>query len=139
MSGQVISIVRERSRILAKIVGTRVEPYLVTLDFRPLESAAKTRVVKALRQDPMLIARLAADDLPLEVEGLMRANGVDLFPGGKLGPKRYDMTSSCNCPDYANPCKHVTAVMLLLGEEIARHPLTLLALRGIEEGELYED
>ncbi len=49
------------------------------------------------------------------------------------------MTTDCTCPDYANPCKHVSAVLLILGEEIARRPMTLLELRGIEEEELYED
>ena len=48
------------------------------------------------------------------------------------------MTTACTCPDYANPCKHVLAALLVLGEEIARRPLTLLELRGVEEEELYE-
>ena len=63
--------------------------------------------------EPMLAARLLADDMPTEVESIFRAAGFDLFPGGKLGPGKYDMTSACSCPDYANPCKHVAAVMLL--------------------------
>ena len=49
------------------------------------------------------------------------------------------MTTACSCPDYANPCKHVAAVLLVLGEEIARRPLTLLELRGVGEEELYEE
>ena len=69
---------------------------------------------------------------------LASSAGFDLFPGGKLAPGKYDMTTACSCPDYANPCKHVAAVLLVLGEEIARRPITLLELRGIEEEELYE-
>ena len=41
------------------------------------------------------------------------------------------MTTKCSCPDYANPCKHAAAALLILGEEIARRPMTLLELRGI--------
>ena len=59
--------------------------------------------------------------------------------GGKLGPGRYDVTTKCSCPDYANPCKHSAAVLLLLGEEIARRPLTLLELRGILPEELCDE
>jgi len=55
-----------------------------------------------------------------------------------LQPRLYDMTTRCSCPDYANPCKHSDAVLLILGEEIARRPMTLVELRGISEEELYE-
>ena len=87
----------------------------------------------------MLAARLLADDLPSEVEGFFRDEGLELFPGGKLAPGRYDVTTKCSCPDYANPCKHVTAVLLLLGEVIERRPLVLLEMRGIAEDELYDE
>ena len=87
----------------------------------------------------MLVARLLADDLPTEVEVLFRKEGFDLFPGGKLGPRRYDMTTACSCQDYANPCKHTSAVLLILGEEIARRPATLLELRGILLEELEDE
>jgi uncharacterized Zn finger protein len=73
------------------------------------------------------------------VESFFREEGFDLFPGGRLAPGRYDMTTGCSCPDYANPCKHVSAVLLILGEEIARRPSTLLALRGIAVEELYDE
>ena len=46
------------------------------------------------------------------------------------------MTTACSCPDYANPCKHSAAVLLILGEEIARRPATLVELRGISMEEL---
>ena len=111
----------------------------MTLDFRRPEGEARARLVAALRAEPMLVARLYADDLALEVEELFRGEGLTLFPGGKLGPGRYDMTSDCSCPDYANPCKHSVAVLQLLGEELARRPRLLLSLRGIELEELRED
>ena len=38
----------------------------------------------------------------------------------------------CSCPDWARPCKHLVAVMLLLGEEVAQRPFTLLSLRGVD-------
>lgn len=139
LSGQVTEMRIEGPHVEAAVVGTRPDPYRVTIDFRIPEGAARERIVAALRAEPMFVARLLADDLPTEVEELFRAEGFALFPGGKLGPGKYDMTTRCSCPDYANPCKHSSAALLLLGEEIARRPSTLLDLRGIPVEELHED
>ena len=137
--GQVVSMEIEGSRVAAKVQGMREDPYAVTLDFRAPAGEAREAIVAALRREPITAARILADDLPAEVEGIFRRQGFDLFPGGKLAPGKYDMTTACSCPDYANPCKHVAAVLLVLGEEIARRPLALLELRGVGEEELYEE
>ncbi len=138
VSGQVTSMSIAGPHVDATVVGTRESPYKVTVDFRVPEGEARERIVSRLRAEPMLGARLLADDMPMEVEEIFREAEFDFFPGGRLAPGKYDMTTACSCPDYANPCKHVSAVLLILGEEIARRPLTLLELRGIEEDELYE-
>ncbi len=138
VSGQVTGMRLEGPHVEAQVVGTRPDPYRVTIDFRVPEGAAREAIVSRIKGEPMLAARLIADDMPTEVEQAFRDCGLDFFPGGKLAPGVYDMTTACSCPDYANPCKHVSAVLLILGEEIARRPMTLLELRGIAEEDLYE-
>ena len=139
ISGQVVSMEIEGNRVVAKVQGTREEPYVVTVEFRMPEGEARSRLVQAICGEPMLVGRLLADDLPTEIGLLFRAEGYDLFPGGKLGPGKYDMTTKCSCPDYANPCKHTAAALLILGEEIARRPMTLLELRGISMEDLCDE
>ena len=138
VSGQVTGMRFEGPHVEAQVVGTRPDPYRVTIDFRVPEGAAREAIVSRIKGEPMIAARLIADDMPTEVEQAFRDCGIDFFPGGKLAPGVYDMTTACSCPDYANPCKHVSAVLLILGEEIARRPMTLLELRGIAEEDLYE-
>lgn len=138
-SGQVVALKIAGPHIEASVVGTRPDPYFITIDFRTPADDARERIVSGLRAEPMMVARLLADDLPVEVESLFKAEGCDLFPGGRLSSGKYDMTTKCSCPDYANPCKHSSAVLLLLGEEVTRRPATLLELRGITLEELYED
>jgi uncharacterized Zn finger protein len=138
VSGQVTGMRFEGPHVEAQVVGTRPDPYRVTIDFRVPEGAAREAIVARIKGEPMIAARLIADDMPTEVEQAFRDCGLDFFPGGKLAPGVYDMTTACSCPDYANPCKHVSAVLLILGEEIARRPMTLLELRGIAEEDLYE-
>ena len=139
VSGQVVSMDIEGSRVTAKVQGSREDPYGVTIGFRTPEGLARERLVRAIRREPMLVARLLADDLPTEIGLLFRAEGYDFFPGGKLAPGKYDMTTKCSCPDYANPCKHAAAALLILGEEIARRPMTLLELRGISMEDLCDE
>ena len=136
LSGQIASMQIAGPHVEAQVVGTRAQPYTVTVDFRVPPDAARSRIIAAIRGEPMLVARLLVDDLPTEIEDFFRNEGLDFFPGGKIATGRYDMTTACSCPDYANPCKHSAAVLLILGEEIARRPATLLELRGITMEEL---
>jgi uncharacterized Zn finger protein len=138
-SGQVTALRLEGPLVVASVVGTRPQPYEVIISFRTPDDAAHARLAARLRAEPMLAARLLADDLPTEIESFFREEGCHLFPGGRLAPGRYDMTTRCSCPDYANPCKHSSAVLMLLGEEIARRPVTLLELRGFSLEDLYEN
>jgi len=139
LTGQVTALRFEGPHVEAQVVGARAQPYRVTVDFRAPAGEARARIVAALKAEPLLVARLLANDLPMEVEEIFKTAGHDLFPGGKLAPDTYDMTTRCSCPDYANPCKHADAVLLLVGEEITRRPITLVELRGIRMEELYED
>ena len=139
LSGQITDMKLVGPHVAATVVGSRADPYAVTLDFRTPDAAARARIVARLKAEPMLVARLLVDDLPLEVEQIFRAEGFDLFPGGKLAPRTYDVTTRCSCPDYANPCKHSSAVLLILGEEIAWRPSALLELRGIPLEELCDE
>ena len=138
-TGQVVSMAIEDNRLVARVQGTRPDPYEVTVSFRTPAGAARANIVAKLRAEPMLVARLLVDDLPTEVETFFLDEGLTLFPGGKLGPGRYDMTTGCSCPDYANPCKHTSAVLLILGEAISRRPMTLLELRGISLEDLIDE
>ncbi len=142
-AGQITELSLQESQVTAQVVGVRAEAYTVTITLRKPPKTAQNRILAHLKAEPMLLAQLLVNELPAAVEAIFRREGCDLFPGGQIGEtapdgtRRYDMTTTCSCPDYANPCKHTLAVLHLLGEEIARRPLTLLELRGLTEEALY--
>lgn len=138
ISGQVTKLEIESSLVKARVVGGRSEAYEVNVAFRPLPEALKRDILGKLRAEPMFIARLLNGELPIEVEMMFAEAGYPLFPGLKLGDGMYDVTTQCSCPDWANPCKHSLAVLMILGEEAEFRPLILLNLRGIHEAELYD-
>ena len=57
-----------------------------------------------------------------------RANG--LFPAPK------EIHFNCNCPDWADMCKHVAAVMYGIGARLDTAPELLFKLRGVDHSEL---
>ena len=138
VAGQVTELELDGPHVEAVVVGSREAPYRLTLDFTAATGAARDRIADQISAEPMTLARLLTDDLPIEVEPLFRAEGVSLFPQAAPigmsadGKPVYDVKMHCSCPDWARPCKHLVAVLLLLGEEIARRPATLLSLRGID-------
>ena len=146
VAGQVTELVLEGPHVEATVVGSREDPYRLTLDFTTPDSAARERIAASIAAEPMTLGRLLTDDLPTEIESLFRAEGIPLFPqaeplavrGVPDAPAKpiYDVKMHCSCPDWVRPCKHLVAVMLLLGEEIAQRPSTLLSLRGIEVEDL---
>ena len=145
--GQVTDLVLDGPHVEATVVGSREAPYRLTLDFTAATGEVRERIASAIAAEPMLLGRLLTDDLPTEIETFFRAEGLPLFPQAAPlnrdnGRPIYDVKMHCSCPDWARPCKHLVAVMLLLGEEVAQRPSTLLALRGIDLEDLvgeYDD
>ena len=56
--------------------------------------------------------------------------------GQGLFPKPSEIGFSCSCPDYADMCKHVAAVLYGVGARLDESPELLFRLRGVDESDL---
>jgi uncharacterized Zn finger protein len=56
--------------------------------------------------------------------------------GSGLFPTPREIELECSCPDWADMCKHVAAVLYGVGARLDRQPALLFALRGVDEKEL---
>jgi uncharacterized Zn finger protein len=129
--GQVVSVDVAKGKVTAKVQGSQHEPYRVTIAIAPLGDREWAKVAEALSAQAIFAAKLLAGEMPQEVETAFTAAGVSLFP-----QKSRDLETSCSCPDWSNPCKHVAAVYYLLGEEFDRDPFLIFTLRGMTRDEL---
>ena len=131
--GQVIGINIEPGLVTAIVQGTRKAPYQLRLGFETAGAEARELILFRFREDAALASELLAGGLPEKTEEIFAEAGTPLFPD-RNALRRF----RCSCPDEAFPCKHVTAVLFLLCEEISCDPFLLLRLRGIEREWLAE-
>jgi uncharacterized Zn finger protein len=129
--GQVLSIEVEKGKVKARVQGSRPQPYDIRIELKVLTDKEWDELIRALMGKALFVAKLLAGEMPQEIEKVFEAAGLSLFPR-KLG----DLKTSCSCPDYSNPCKHIAAVYYLLGEEFDRDPFLLFRLRGLGREEL---
>jgi uncharacterized Zn finger protein len=133
-SGHVVSVDIEAGRIDARVKGSRPRPYTVRIELPPLGEASWDRVADLLVSEARYAASLLAGEMPADIEEAFQAAGCQLFP--RPGEP---LVTSCSCPDWANPCKHVAAVHYVLGSEFDRDPFLLFRLRGRTKEALLND
>ncbi len=129
-SGQVLSIDIAKGVIKSKVQGSRSTPYSITIKVKTLSDTDWNKLAKALSTQAIFAAKLLAGEMPQEIEQAFKDAGLSPFP-----EKLRDLETSCSCPDWSNPCKHIAAVYYLLGEEFDRDPFLIFKLRGVTREE----
>lgn len=129
--GQVVSISIEPGLVTAFVQGTRKTPYQIRLGFETVTPDARELILFRFRERAAFTAQLLAGEMPDEIEQIFKESGTPLFLS-KNALRRF----KCSCPDDATPCKHIIAVLLLLGEELEDDPFILLRLRGLDKESL---
>ena len=124
--GQVTSLTVMGTHVEATVLGARPDPYVVKIDFAPLEIGGEGSPVNVREQlGDMTVGRILAGEMPTAVEELFSKEGVSPYP--ELGVDSF----WCSCPDWSKPCKHIAAVLYLLADVMVRDPSLLLRLRGV--------
>ncbi len=124
-AGRAHDLVVAPGKVTARVTGSRAEPYAITIAIAQLGDASWDEAIAALAARARYAAQLLAGEMPKDVDDVLRTAGVSLFPANTG-----DLTTSCSCPDWANPCKHVAAAHYVLGEAFDRDPFLLFELRG---------
>jgi len=129
--GQVLSLDVSPGLLTAQVQGSRRTPYVVTITIRPLTDRQWRVVDNALRTRIGLAAHLLAGELPAELEEVFAAAKAPLFPA-----RWRDLRPRCSCPDTANPCKHIAAVLYVYADRLDSDPWLLLQWCGRTQEEV---
>lgn len=123
--GQLVSFDLHPGLVVAQVQGSRSAPYVVSVQFTPLDDHQWARVQDEIESTLRFAARLLAGEVPAELEDVFERAGVPLLP------RRWtDLRAACSCPDWESPCKHVAAVLYVLADRLDDDPWLLLAWRG---------
>ena len=112
--------------------GVYKEPlYSTQIKFEPISRSKWNAVIAVIASKASLISRLLLNEIPDNIEDSFKLLDVNLLPRN-----RKDFKTSCSCPDYSNPCKHIAGVHYLLAAELDNDPFLLFELRGISREDL---
>ncbi len=115
-------------RVTALVDGSRARPYRVELVLATFDDDTWAAILDALAGQLRHAAALLDARMPEDVDDTLADVGVSLFPAVKGSAS--DLRTSCSCPDWANPCKHVAAVHYVLATRFDDDPFLLMVLRG---------
>lgn len=115
--------------------GVHKEPlYITTLEFQPISEAKWAAAIALIASKASLISRLLLNEIPDNIEDTFKQLNLNLLPGS-----RKDFQSSCSCPDWSNPCKHIAGVYYLVAAELDQDPFLLFELRGLSRQNLMKE
>lgn len=117
--------------IQAKVHGRKT--YNVTLGLPALSATQWDKALERIHAESRFVASLLAGEMPQGLDETFREAGASLYP---RVPK--ELQTHCDCPDWANPCKHVAAVCYIMAEALDRDPWLLFDLRGRTREEVLE-
>jgi uncharacterized Zn finger protein len=132
--GNVLSIKFKAAKVLARVQGSEVEPYKVSLSLDAFSDEEWGYVVETMSQKAIFAAKLLAGEMPQNIEEVFISNGLSLFPFTLT-----DIHSKCSCPDQVVPCKHIGAVYYQLGDHFSEDPFVLFQLRGRTKEQIISD
>lgn len=131
--GNVLSIDFKGSKVIARVKGSEVEPYMVSLSLDQFSNEDWRYVIETMSEKALYSAQLLAGEMPPNIEQVFTTNGLSLFPFSLS-----EIHSRCTCPDQANPCKHIGAVYYELANRFSEEPFVLFQLRGRTKTDLLD-
>lgn len=104
--------------------------YTVKLAVKPIARQRWSAVVEECSGQISSLVELLGGKLSKHVMQVVTNKDRGLFPSPK------EISLDCSCPDFANMCKHVAAVMYGIGSRLDHQPELLFLLRNVDPKQL---
>ncbi len=126
--GSVYNLDVTAGQIAAVVAGSSL--YETSISITPLPKDEWKRLVRECSGNIESVFDLLAGKLGEQTLRLLTDPTKGLFPRPR------QMRFACSCPDWADMCKHVAAVLYGVGTMLDQKPELLFVLRGVDQAEL---
>ena len=127
-NGAVVHLDIRPGEVLAKVQGSRL--YSVSIRIAPLAEAPWKSICARCTGQIESVLDLLQGQLSDSVMKVVTDRQEGLFPRPR------EIALRCSCPDWAEMCKHVAAVLYGVGARLDEEPGLLFLLRGVDHQEL---
>jgi len=131
--GAVLDLKITQGEIRALVQGSASRPYQVTISIQPLSNAVWQVITKNCAGKIDSLQELIVGKFPKALAEVFTAKGKGLFPASK------EISLQCSCPDGANMCKHVAAVLYGVGARLDDDPTLFFVLRKVKVDDLISE
>lgn len=121
--GAVLDLQIEAGKITALVQGSRSKPYSISISITALTKNVWKNIVATCEGTLGSLTDLVKGDFPKSLEDLFFTKDKGLFPSPK------QISFNCSCPDWAEMCKHVAAVLYGIGSRLDEDPALFFILR----------
>jgi uncharacterized Zn finger protein len=140
--GRIIEYTLDKGTVKARVRGS-INPYFgvykepiykTSITIKAITAADWTKVIRQIASRADLITKLLMNEMPDTIEDAFSELDLHLLPHSER-----DFETSCSCPDWANPCKHIAGVYYLLASALDRDPFVMFELRGLSRDDLHAE
>jgi uncharacterized Zn finger protein len=127
-NGSVVDLQIAKGEIAAMVAGS--ELYKIQIGIAPVTRPRWKAICRDCAGTVDSLVELLQGRFAKGVMDRVCREGDGLFPAPK------EIKLSCSCPDWADMCKHVAAVLYGVGARLDEQPQLLFVLRDVDENEL---
>jgi uncharacterized Zn finger protein len=127
-NGSVVDLQIAKGEVAAMVAGSDL--YKIKIAIAPVRTARWKSICRDCAGTIDSLVELLQGRLAKGVMDRVCQEGAGLFPSPG------EIKLSCSCPDWADMCKHVAAVLYGVGARLDEKPQLLFVLRGVDENEL---
>ncbi len=140
--GKILEFAVDKGKIEATIRGS-VNPYFgvytepryqTVVKIKPIAKKDWIKIIQSMAKNASFVSKLLLNEVPENIESSFKEVKQNLLPYSGD-----DFQTSCSCPDYSNPCKHIAGLCYRFASELDEEPFLIFELRGLTQEQLHQE